>query len=454
MLTFGSAFAGIGLFDLAFEQAGMRCVWQVEKDAACQSVLAHHWPDVPRFGDIRDVGRHNLTAVDLICGGFPCQDLSLAGNRAGLAGSRSGLWFELHRILRELEPRWVVIENVTGLLSSNEGRDFAVVLGGLTGRIPAVPDGGWQSAGLARGGWYGVAWRVLDAQYFGVAQRRRRVFIVASLGDGRAAEVLFESDGGAWDSPPGREAAAPIASPLTSGVSATRGVNPPGRRREDDVNLVVAKPLSAHHGRLDQDNQTYVAQCHGNNVGPMGALRSGNGGLTGGVPFVARPLAHGATVDHYDESQQTYVVTHPLKAEGADGSEDGTGRGVPIVVDALCSHAPRHGHAMTTQQAAEAGHLVSFHDTGPGWWNESEVAGTLRAEGENRPSRPSNVISSCAGVRRLTPIECERLQGAPDGHTAANGQSDSARYRQLGNAVCRNVAEWLGQRIVAAHGRG
>lgn len=446
MLTFGSAFAGIGLFDLAFEQAGMRCAWQVEKDAACQSVLAHHWPDVPRFGDIRDVGRHNLTAVDLVCGGFPCQDLSLAGNRAGLAGSRSGLWFELHRILRELEPRWVVIENVTGLLSSNEGRDFAVVLGGLTGRIPAVPDGGWQSAGLARGGWYGVAWRVLDARYFGVAQRRRRVFIVASLGDGRAAEVLFESDGSAWDSPPGREATAPIASPLTSGVSATRGVNPPGRRREDDVNLVVARPLSAHHGRLDQDNQTYVVQCHGNNVGPMGALRSGNGGLTGGVPFVARPLAHGATVDHYDESQQTHIVTHPLKAEGADGSEDGTGRGVPIVVNALCSHAPRHGHAMTTQQAAEAGQLLAFE------WQNGSVSERTRIvrSGEYAQLTASKVDAIlCAGVRRLTPTECERLQGAPDGHTAANGQSDSARYRQLGNAVCRNVAEWLGRRIVA-----
>jgi DNA (cytosine-5)-methyltransferase 1 len=154
VMTFGSLFAGVGGFDLGFERVGMRCLWQVEIDKFCLGVLERHWPDVRRYIDVREVGRRNLGAVDLVGGGFPCQDVSLAGKRAGLAGVKSGLWFEFHRVLEELRPRWVVAENVPGLLSSNGGRDLGIVV-----------------QGLAEIG-YGVAWRVLDAQHFGVAQRR------------------------------------------------------------------------------------------------------------------------------------------------------------------------------------------------------------------------------------------------------------------------------------------
>lgn len=186
-MTFGSLFTGIGGFDLALENAGMICKWQVEKDQACLALLEKKWPNVRRLTDVKEAGNATLERVDLICGGFPCQDLSVAGKRAGLDGERSGLWFEFERIIEELEPRWVVIENVPGLLSSRGGADFAVILQGL------VKLG------------YGVAWRVLDAQYFGVAQRRRRVFIVGSLGDGRSAQVLFESEGLFGDTPTRRE---------------------------------------------------------------------------------------------------------------------------------------------------------------------------------------------------------------------------------------------------------
>jgi len=150
----------------------------VEFDAAARSVLERHWPNVPRLNDVREVSGDEFGSIDLICGGFPCQDVSVAGRRAGLAGERSGLWHEFHRLIDRAKPGTVVIENVPGLLSSNGGRDFATVLRGL------VECG------------YGVAWRILDAQYFGVPQRRRRVFIVGSLGAGCAAEVLFESEGG------------------------------------------------------------------------------------------------------------------------------------------------------------------------------------------------------------------------------------------------------------------
>jgi len=315
MIQFGSLFAGIGGFDLGFERAGMECAWQVEIDERCREVLAYHWPDVDRsVVDVREARRGRLPAVEVICGGFPCQDVSIAGQRAGLDGERSGLWFEFLRVVQELEPIWVVVENVTGLLSSNGGRDFACVL-----------------RGLAECGYVG-AYRVFDAQYFGVAQRRRRVFVVGHLGDwSSAAEVLFEREGSPWSVAPSRETGERVAALTKSGVG-TCGA---------DDNQALAGHLIAY-------------QCQGSNVGPMGTIRGGNGGMTGGVPFVAQSVA------------------------------------------------------------------VRRRDGGA-------MAGL---------------------VRRLTPRECERLQGFPDGWTAVGGMSDSARYRMLGNAVAVPVAEWIGWRIV------
>ena len=157
MLTFGSLFAGIGGFDLGFERAGMQCMWQVEIDPFCQQVLAKHWPNVERFSDVREVGAHNLGAVDVICGGFPCQDISNAGRRAGITGERSGLWSEFARIIRELRPRYAVMENVSALLV----RGMGTVLGDLA----------------ACG--YDAEWQVLRASDIGATHRRARIFILA-----------------------------------------------------------------------------------------------------------------------------------------------------------------------------------------------------------------------------------------------------------------------------------
>jgi len=376
MLTFGSLFAGIGGFDLAFERAAMQCVTQVENDERCRTVLAHHWPNVDRsVEDVRDFGKRTWQgrAIDVICGGFPCQDVSVAGQRAGLAGERSGLWFEFLRILGELEPRWVVIENVPGLLSSNEGRDFATILRGL------VECG------------YGVCWRILDAQYAGVPQRRRRVFIVGSLGDGRAAEVLFERTSSAWDSPPSRETGQRVARAIARG-SVSSGY------------------------RYDVNGEDFVYQCHGGDVGRMGALRKGRGDVQSGVPFVARPLAFSQTVDHYDESQQTYVV-RPL--ESHPGRYDAN---QPYVT------------AFAWQQG------VSPNDRSYPV-RAGDYTGSLS-------STRCDAVAGQFGVRRLTPRECERLQGFPDDWTLVDGMSDSARYRMLGNAVAVPVVEWIGRRIV------
>lgn len=452
-LTVGSLFSGLGSFDHGLELAGCRTIWQVEIEPACVAVLARHWPEVVRYGDITQVDPATLPVPDIIVGGFPCQDLSVAGNRKGLAGERSGLWYEFHRILRGCHSRWVIVENVDGLLSSNHGEGHAIVLGGLTGVLPRVPADGWQSGGFARGPFYNVAWRVLDAEYFGVAQRRNRVFFVGNSRNGSAAEVLFEPEGLPWDPPArretGKEATVAVAASLTSG-----GSNPGGRRKEDDINLVpsvvgalstgegthgyryagddaaqghfipsivgalvgaggshgysltgdraaaghfipsVARPLRAQAQLAHrEDADTLVAgsltarygkgadttasdplvyQRQGTNVGEIGALRRGNGHVTGGVPFVA----------------------HALTSEGADASEDGTGRGIPLIVE-------------------------------PEW-----------------------------AVRRLTPRECEKLQGLPPDWSrwGATGKeiSDSARYRMIGNAGASPILTWIGRRIIAS----
>ena len=176
-----SLFAGIGGFDLALERAGIQVVASVEIDKKAQAILARHFPNAKQFNDVEEVTGEQLIlagfnpANGIITGGFPCQDLSVAGKRAGLAGKRSGLFWEICRLIDETGSQTVILENVYGLLSSNNGRDMAVVLEAL----------------VKRG--YRVAWRVLDAQYFGIPQRRRRVFIVASLGDaGRSPEEILD----------------------------------------------------------------------------------------------------------------------------------------------------------------------------------------------------------------------------------------------------------------------
>ena len=172
--TVGSLFAGIGGFDLGFEQAGFATAWQVEINDVCRAVLADRFPHAAQFADVRTV-LPELWHTDVIVGGFPCQDVSTMGKRAGLAGERTGLFFDAVRIVRQLQPRFLVLENVHGLLSSNDGRDFETVL-----------------ATLAQCGYVGY-WRVLNARYFGVPQNRRRVFVVAGLGELPPLEFMADA---------------------------------------------------------------------------------------------------------------------------------------------------------------------------------------------------------------------------------------------------------------------
>lgn len=186
-MRFVSLFAGVGGFDLGLERAGHECVGQVEIDKHASKVLANHWADVPRHDDVRTAKKwadqNGITGnVDLVAGGFPCQDLSVAGKRAGLAGSRSGLFHDAVDFATHVQAQVIILENVPGLLTSNQGRDFGTVL-----------------SELDYAGFHHIGWRVFDSQFFGVPQRRKRIFIIASAGNPRFGSVLIERESGTGD---------------------------------------------------------------------------------------------------------------------------------------------------------------------------------------------------------------------------------------------------------------
>jgi len=207
MARFVSLFAGVGGFDLGLEKAGHTCVGQVEIDKNARAILERHWPNVPKHDDVQTAidwaNENELTGtVDLVVGGFPCQDLSVAGKRAGLAGKRSGLFFDALAFAQSVKAKTILLENVPGLLSSNQGRDFGQLL-----------------TELADAGYSNIEWRVLNSQFFGVAQRRRRVFIVASVGTEPFRQILSECEGSARDYSQSREAWQDTSVSVGSGVA-------------------------------------------------------------------------------------------------------------------------------------------------------------------------------------------------------------------------------------------
>lgn len=351
----GSLFTGIGGFDLGFERAGFEVAWQCEIDVHARKVLRAHWPEVPCFEDVSTLEGAAVPRVDVLCGGFPCQDVSVAGQRAGLAGGRSGLWHEFRRLIGELRPSWVVIENVPGLRTSNRGNDFATVLRGL--------------AELGYMGGYGS----LDAQWFGLAQRRERVFFVGHLGDGRASAVL----------------------PFTESLLR----NPPSRGEEEEA---VAKRLgnSSQSGGFrttDLDHGTYVLSRRGRDGGTADEVES-----------------RAPTVVSFAENQRGELREMEIApALGGGGGKPGSG-------------------------------YVAVYDLPEGTENGALTTRTMIATGA-RDVEAGAIQLDQGRPRRLTPRECERLQGFPDDWTA--GQSDTHRYKQLGNAVAVPVIEWLARRI-------
>ena len=423
MPTVGSLFSGVGGFDLAFERAGFKVAYQVEFDTHAQAVLKRHWPNTPLFEDVRNVTAAELPAVDVLVGGFPCQDLSVAGRRAGLAGARSGLFYEFARIIEETGPEWVVIENVPGLLSSRGGRDMGAVLGTLS------------ELG------YGWAYRVLDSQYFGVPQRRRRVFIVGRAGaqSRSCAEVLFEPESVLGNPPPSRAQGQEVAgspgggtgsrgwcndldgsgafvnvSPtLRAGSNSTGGHRPPGT----DVDTVETLAFAIQDCREIEKRQNGL-------------------GIGGDVAYTLDGTGAQALATCFESPP----CQHDLELERLWAENDAR---LDVVVGALDSEC---GGGKLTDQTVRNGHIIPV-----AYWDGGQLADTIdvsvlvKRQTMPEKRRMAAVVGDSA-VRRLTPKECERLQGFPDDWTA--GQIDSHRYRQMGNAVTAPAVEWIASRLL------
>jgi DNA (cytosine-5)-methyltransferase 1 len=403
-VRFLSVCSGIEAASVAFAPLGWEAVAFAEIEPFPSAVLAHHYPEVPNLGDMNRFLEWPDYAVDVLCGGTPCQSFSVAGLRQGLADPRGNLALTFLAIADRYRPRWIIWENVPGVLSSNGGRDFAAFVGGL---------------GQLGNGW---CYRVLDAQYVrvdgflrAVPQRRRRVWVVGYLGDWRpAAAVLSEPESVLGNSPPRREARAGVA------VGALGGTSPGGGWRiggdeaaaghilaygGNDTRgpIEVATAVNAHggpHGRLYFESETFVAQV---------------------APAISASNPYG---DH--ASREGLLVAHSLRGEGHDASEDGTGRGVPRI---------------TISFAMEQ----SVADCLTANWQRSNGA-----KAGNQVGMVNPIIYPTA-VRRLTPLECERLQGFPDCYTAVpfrgKPAADGPRYQAIGNSWPCNVARWIGRRV-------
>jgi DNA (cytosine-5)-methyltransferase 1 len=455
-LLCGSLFSGVGGMDLGFTWAGFRHAFFAEIDPFGRAVLAARFPGVPIYSDVRDVPeceRGEWPRLDVLTFGSPCQDLSVAGKRRGLDGDRSGLFWEAMRIAGDgpLRPRALLMENVEGLLSSNGGRDFALVLDAMAERG------------------YRWSYRVLDSQHFAVPQRRRRVFVCAVADDDpraeRIGEVLALAEGGGGDSP--------TSDPSWPRASSRAGAGAPGgggsgdavsveRERERPVvnaitstiqygaddstaqagHLVVEDgqwTVSALTGSGERGHRVDAESAAGGHLLPVQAYRKSARVSGPDTPetWVDDGLAN--TLNSFDVGdvrtthavvQATAVggdIAHALTHEGHDASEDGTGRGTPVVA-------------------------TGFNATGGSLGVQpGPISPTLRVgSGIGIPSPPGVHVGPA--VRRLTPLECERLQGWPDDWTDIpwNGKDhapDSRRYAACGNGVTATVAYWIAARL-------
>jgi len=457
MLTVGSTFTGIGGADLGFEWAGMQIKWQCELDAWKRSVLAAHWPNVPIYEDITTM--QDPEPVDVMVGGFPCQDLSVAGKRKGFTGERSVLAFEFLRIAEAIQPRWLVLENVPGLLSSNKGLDFQRLINEV----------------VACG--YGLGWRCLDSRYWGVPQRRRRIFIVARRTeagiDSRAASglaLLALSESGFGDLTPCVKPGTQAAGSVGEGVNGGSIFNATAA-----FGNWVEEPRARELSRRDykSPNHLTVEEPEIISFYPTGGSQNGFWDTTGVSPTIkigsGVGAANGMAIACVDVASTLQgggggQRGHRNDAEGAAGGhlvpqaysirEDATANNfsaTPIdTARCLQKHQPsvQSHHAQTfiaeTYPINDA-RPVEKHQNGTGIGSEGAPAYTLDRQQHPAVAQPERMT-----VRRLTPTECERLMSYPDGFTAPPGvkASDSKRYAACGDGIVSNVAYWIGQRIV------
>jgi DNA (cytosine-5)-methyltransferase 1 len=438
-LRYLSVCSGIEAATVAWHPLGFEAVGFSEIEPFARAVLSHHYPDVPLFGDFTTLTENDYGAIDLLVGGTPCQSFSIAGLRKGFADDRGNLALGFIRLAQSAKPRWVVWENVPGVLSIDGGRTFGTFLGAL-----------------AECG-YGFAYRILDAQYFGVPQRRRRVFVVGYLGDWRpAAAVLFERESLQRDITPSRETRQEVAGTFKSRASsggwgadvdlASSGYMRPvagtlGARtclsrgaQDADCGHLIARTLMGASAKHDAELETYVVdkqkQWPADVACTLNAQYGDKMGLEDQHALAGAPLFVPA---------RAYNVTYC----DANGRRKDRPNGGMYVNETEQSKTVTAGGDRSTYIAFEPGSIA--RNAGPS--DLRETCSTLRAEmGDNQPA----VLTQMA-VRRLTPRECERLQGFPDDYTLIpyRGKlaADGPRYKALGNSMHTGTMRWLGERI-------
>ncbi len=390
-LRYLSLFSGIEAATAAWEPLDWQAVAYAEIEPFCCAALQHYFPGVPNLGDVRAITKRqirDLGHIDLVVFGSPCQDLSVAGRRAGLRGERSGLFFQAMEIVRWTKARFALWENVPGAFSSNCGNDFARVVGEMVGVRPSVPKDGWQNSGFAVGPAGFLKWCVLDAQFFGVPQRRRRVFALRDSGNwANRPPILLE-----------RESLLGNPAPRRTERKGTIRCFETGAHGCKSTDVCPCLDTGCEYGSMR--NQTGIAVLHSHSDGPS-----------------------------HD------VLAFSCKDHGQDGAQN--------IAPTLRSMAHREGTANGGGQIA-----VAF-----------ESRRTLNERGA-----PSDIVSPrMVVIRRLTPRECERLQGFRDDYTLIpeynprriakygvnRGVSDGPRYRALGNSMAVPCMRWIGERIEA-----
>lgn len=448
-MIYGSICSGIEAATVAWEPLGWKAAWFSEIEAFPSAVLAERWPEVVNLGDMTKIAAAvragDVQAPDVMVGGTPCQAFSIAGLRNGLADARGQLTLSYVELANAIDDKRIehgeeeaifVWENVPGVLTSHDNA-FGCFLAGLAGESCELkPSGGkWTHSGCVYGPQRTIAWIVKDAQYFGVAQRRKRVFVVASARKGfDPGQVLFESEGVRRDTPPSREPQTSVAALTARGVGtcgaddnqaqaghllAFGGGNTGG-------NIDVAACLTAKGQRIDFEVETFAV--HGTQD-----------------PDTNLELAHTLGRNH---GQENACIAFSYKDHGADASEDLSPTlraGNSDNSNANGGQPPAIAYAFKPGQGAKA--------RGIGFAEEQSPTLTSASSGTNLTPAVMHGVS----VRRLMPVECERLQGFPDNHTQISWRGkeatkcpDGPRYRAIGNSMAVPVMRWIGERIAAA----
>lgn len=442
-MKYGSVCSGIEAASKAWEPLGWKPAWFSEIEPFPSAVLAHHWPEVTNLGDMTKIAdavrAGDVEAPDILVGGTPCQAFSIAGLREGLSDDRGQLTLSYVELANAIdakrrergEPESIIVwENVPGVLSSKDNA-FGCFLAGLAGESSELqPAGGkWTYAGCVSGPERIIAWRVLDAQFFGVAQRRRRVFVVASARKGfDPAAVLFELDSVRRDSAPRRETGSQITGTVTSRTSAGGGLGD----FELNGGLTAVSALTARGvGTCGaDDNQAQAGHL----------IAFGGGNTTGHIDVATACTAHGIRLDFDTETFAVHGTQDPdTNRELAHTLGRNNGQENAIVTEPF---------TLAIRGRSE-GSTVEVRNDG--------TANALLTPNGGRAGMGVGAIGWGMQVRRLTPIECERLQGFPDNHTLIGWRGkdaaecpDGPRYKAIGNSMAVPVMRWIGDRIAAA----